>query len=136
MTEPTPLSEKRHFHRIAHDAPAVLKSSHGEIPAKVVDVSLKGCLLDLPVNATTTANQENFTVEIVLSEEIRIVMDVLQIHCKGTRAGFYCRHIDLDSISVLRRLVELNLGNMSLLERDLEALTGQDRGEENSQGTF
>jgi hypothetical protein len=36
--------------------------------------------------------------------------------------GFVCQYIDLDSISHLRRLVELNLGDGSLLERELAAL--------------
>jgi len=34
------------------------------------------------------------------------------------------QHIDLDSISHLRRLVELNLGDEALLERELAALGG------------
>jgi hypothetical protein len=40
--------------------------------------------------------------------------------------GFVCRHIDLESISHLRRLVELNLGDESLLERELAALGEED----------
>ena len=40
----------------------------------------------------------------------------------GELIGFVCRHIDVDSISHLRRLVELNLGDEALLERELAAL--------------
>jgi hypothetical protein len=43
-------------------------------------------------------------------------------HVIGNEAGFKCEHIDLDSISTLRRMVELNLGDSTLLERDLIAL--------------
>lgn len=44
--------------------------------------------------------------------------------------GFECQHIDLDSISHLRRLVELNLGDEELLERELALLVSahDDRG--------
>ena len=40
----------------------------------------------------------------------------------GDLVGMVCRHIDVDSISHLRRLVELNLGDEALLERELAAL--------------
>jgi len=37
--------------------------------------------------------------------------------------GIVCEHIDVDSMTHLRRLVELNMGDTSLLERELHALT-------------
>ena len=36
--------------------------------------------------------------------------------------GLVCRSIDLDSVTHLRRLLELQLGDPTLLERDLAAL--------------
>ncbi len=36
--------------------------------------------------------------------------------------GLRCEDIDVDSITCLRRLVELNLGEPELLERELSAL--------------
>jgi hypothetical protein len=50
-------------------------------------------------------------------------MSVSVSHVIGNEVGFKCEHIDLDSISALRRLVELNLGDSHLLERDLLALS-------------
>jgi hypothetical protein len=50
-------------------------------------------------------------------------MHVSVSHVVGNDAGFKCEHIDIDSISQLRRLVELNLGDSQMLERDLLALT-------------
>lgn len=40
----------------------------------------------------------------------------------GTRIGLACQEIDLDSITHLRRLLELNLGDPALLERELAAM--------------
>jgi len=40
--------------------------------------------------------------------------------------GIRCESIDLDSISHLRRLVELNLGDPELLNRELSALVSHD----------
>jgi hypothetical protein len=45
-------------------------------------------------------------------------------HAERGQIGFECEHIDIDSISNLRRLVELNLGDAELLERQLGALGG------------
>ncbi|VAX04921.1 hypothetical protein MNBD_GAMMA20-584, partial [hydrothermal vent metagenome] len=44
-------------------------------------------------------------------------------HSENDHIGFRCEHIDLESISHLRRLVELNLGDAKLLDRELSALT-------------
>jgi hypothetical protein len=49
-------------------------------------------------------------------------MDVTVAHCESEHVGFHCDHIDIDSITHLRRLVELNLGDPELLERELSAL--------------
>jgi hypothetical protein len=43
-------------------------------------------------------------------------------HTRGQNAGLLCLDIDIDSVTHLRRLVELNLGDSDLLERELSAL--------------
>ncbi len=59
---------------------------------------------------------------IQLTEETAITMSVNWRHNNKGQVGFECVHIDIDSISHLRRLVELNLGDDTLLERELAAL--------------
>jgi hypothetical protein len=44
------------------------------------------------------------------------------VHREGHQVGLRCREIDIESIAHLRRLVELNLGDEDLLERELSAL--------------
>jgi hypothetical protein len=44
------------------------------------------------------------------------------VHREWTLVGVRCVEIDLESISHLRRLVELNLGDAELLHRELSAL--------------
>ena len=43
-------------------------------------------------------------------------------HRGADHLGIVCEHIDVDSASHLRRIVELNTGNEHLLEREIEAL--------------
>jgi hypothetical protein len=49
-------------------------------------------------------------------------MDVQLTHDDHGQLGFVCKHISLESIERLRRLVELNLGDPQQLERELGAL--------------
>ena len=41
---------------------------------------------------------------------------------KDHHLGLFCHHIDIDSITHLRRLIELNLGDETLLQRELAEL--------------
>lgn len=119
---PAELSnDKRHFHRIFYNSEATLSSQSRSFPCRVVDISLKGCLLRF--NTPWIEPLENlFTLQLQLSEDLSITMQVTVTHVIGNDAGFKCEHIDIDSISQLRRLVELNLGDSDLLERDLLSL--------------
>lgn len=49
-------------------------------------------------------------------------MDARPVYQNGRYAGFQCVSIDLESATELRRLLELNLGDPALLERDIQAL--------------
>lgn len=77
--------------------------------------------MEIPSNCNFQ-NENSFTIQITLSDSIEIMMQASLAHQTSNSAGFRCHHIDVDSISRLRRLVELNLGDSGLLERDLEAL--------------
>lgn len=115
--------EKRHFQRIFYSAEALLSDDKGSLPCTVVDISLKGCLLDF--GKPWSANQHTpYTLQLNLSDEVGIRMTLKFTHGFGSQIGFKCEHIDIDSISNLRRLVELNLGDSALLERELHALCG------------
>jgi hypothetical protein len=43
-------------------------------------------------------------------------------HVNGTQLGIRCIEIDLESITNLRRLVELNMGDEETLNRELGAM--------------
>ena len=46
-------------------------------------------------------------------------------HRAADTAGIRCDEMDLDSVSELRRLVELNLGDERMLHRELVALVAR-----------
>lgn len=116
-----PGTEKRHFHRVCHDARATLSHGANTWPCTVEDLSLKGCMLKLEDGATLDPDL-NYHIEVHLTYAIHIEMDASLAHQKGAHVGFYCSRIDSDSVAQLKRLVELNLGDSSLLEREVRAL--------------
>ena len=115
------FEDKRNFNRVMYFADATLSNSRESWPCQVSDLSLKGCLLEFqaPWSGET---KSPYLVTLALADDVQITMTVTLAHLEGNKAGFHCENIDLDSISELRRLVELNLGDSELLERDLSAL--------------
>ncbi|MGZ4956819.1 MAG: PilZ domain-containing protein [Methylobacter sp.] len=118
---PTENNDNRHFHRILYTADAILSCEEKTWHCEIIDLSLKGCLLrfELPWEEDP---EKLYTLALRLSEQVQIKMELTATHVVGNKVGFKCEHIDIDSISELRRLVELNLGSSVLLERDLLAL--------------
>ena len=119
---PDITNDKRHFHRIFYNANVTLTSDTNSQPCQLIDISLKGCLLEFD-NPWSAPLENIYSLQLKLSEEVVITMQVSPTHVIGNNAGFKCEHIDIDSISQLRRLVELNLGDSDILERDLLALS-------------
>ncbi len=119
---PIESNDNRHFHRILYTAAATLSCEEKTWDCEITDLSLKGCLLsfELPWDEDL---EKLYTLTLQLSEETQIKMELTAMHVVGDKVGFKCEHIDIDSISELRRLVELNLGSSALLERDLLALS-------------
>lgn len=117
------VNDKRHFQRIFYNAEAMLENGNDALPCRIIDISLKGCFLgfDQPWSGSTDIL---YTLMLSLSDDVHIAMKLKFSHGTGTQIGFKCDHIDIDSMTNLRRLVELNLGDSAMLNRELSALIG------------
>lgn len=113
--------ERRNFHRVLHDARATVFAPGQDWPCQLHDVSLKGCLLEARGDWQLEPGQV-YRISIWLARDVEIAMDARPVYQNGRYAGFQCVNIDLDSATALRRLVELNLGDPALLQRDIQAL--------------
>ena len=117
-------SEQRHFTRIPFNASvSIIHSSTGKkTTAELIDISFKGVLLEKPSDWKIEIG-EHYTVHFQLgSDEVEINLAVSAVHSEEDHIGFKTEHMDLDSATHLRKIVELNLGNESLLERELSEL--------------
>lgn len=115
-------TERRHFWRAPFHSPAHLVRPDGSVHAgQVHDVSLKGALFEVDVDGDCRLD-ERCHLQVELSEDTPIRMQATVVHVEGRNIGLRCEEIDLDSITALRRLIELNAADPALLERELGAL--------------
>ncbi|MET0012523.1 MAG: PilZ domain-containing protein [Sedimenticola sp.] len=121
MTE-RQTEERRRFRRLVFDAPAHITGPDISADSRLIDISLKGALLSLPEDHTLEVGTP-LEVEVVLDDgKVSIHMKTVIAHVQTGRIGLQCIHIDVESISRLRRLIELNLDDDELLQRELVAL--------------
>lgn len=120
MSDP---SERRKFWRAAFNAPVTLVNDSASTEARLDDISLKGALLEVPVGWQGRVGEHcHLKLRLGGEADTHISMWGRVTHVEGQKVGLLCESIDLDSITHLRRLVELNAGDPALLERELSAL--------------
>lgn len=114
--------ERRQFQRVLFDAPISLSQETQSYVSRVIDVSLKGVLIRTNEDwQLHTGDPINLVIDLGDGKSM-IRMHTHVAHIEEEQMGLVCDEIDMDSITHLRRLVELNLGDSSLLERELHAL--------------
>ncbi|MGR5236178.1 PilZ domain-containing protein [Vibrio alfacsensis] len=122
------MTERRRFSRIIYQVSARVEQGNLTLQATIQDLSLHGLLIkaenakhldsSLPVDITFSFLQ--FEQMIHLTAQV-ITMTYNEIRLKIIS-------IDIESISQLKRFIELNVGNNELLNRELEYLS--DLGEQ------
>lgn len=115
--------DRRHFNRIIFSSQAELSQGGKVWQTELLDLSLKGALLKSPANFEYDANGYlalNFVLDglpnpISMKGKIR--------HRDNQQLGFQCELLDIDSATELRRLIELNISDEAILNRELMALS-------------
>lgn len=114
--------EKRHYSRVPFNSAVTLINPSTQRQGKLIDISLKGALLERPQGFEGNIGDQ-YTLELPLGNgDIVISMKVIVARIDHHHIGFYCKNIDFDSIVHLKRLMELNLGDAELVNRELSAL--------------
>jgi hypothetical protein len=113
--------DHRLFWRAPYHAAVHLTDATGTWEGELLDISLKGALLEMSADWPGVLGAK-CKLRLDLGQEAVIIMQATVAHLEGTRMGLRCDNLGLDSITHLRRLVELNAGDPNLLERELPAL--------------
>ena len=119
---PEETNDRRRFHRVATDKTVSLQVDDERHSGTVLDISFRGLLLKVDGDWTPEIGKPA-QAHVLLDEQTPgITMDGEVAHVDGRRIGLRCVSIDLDSARMLRRMVELNLSDGQLLERELSQL--------------
>lgn len=131
---PMPLTTQlayRRFLRSVFQAPARLTLSGGMLEVLVLDISLKGVLVEAKAGlGTMPTSGARGRLRLTLSVTDFIAMDVAVARVQDVmpgqacQIGLQCTHIDLDSVTHLRQLIERNMQDPALLGRELAVLIG------------
>lgn len=121
MTNNESNIERRKNSRVAFRAEVVMQSGNQEWSCNLLDISLKGMLVEPPENLDIDISQP-CAVALFLGEDAAIHSRVNIARTKNGAWGLEWLHIDIESLSHLRRLLELNLNNPDLIERELSDL--------------
>ncbi len=114
--------ERRRYSRAPFDSNATLINTAAQWQCRLIDISLKGALVERPGSWEGNVGDQ-YTLELPLgNDEVIIRMTVIVARTNHEHIGFYCKNIDFDSIVHLKRLMEFNLGDAELVNRELSAL--------------
>ncbi len=112
----------RKYSRIPFVADALIETGTERLQARILDISLKGALIALEGEASPPAS-EPYSLCIRLAEaDTAICMEAVTRNRDADRFGCEWTGIDIESMTSLRRLLELNLADCELIERELHQL--------------
>lgn len=121
---PDTPTNRRRFDRIATDKPIVVQDADGQHTGIVLDISLRGLLFTV-ADDWRPARGRQLQARIDLGAEMCCIdLEGEVAHVEDDHIGLHCLKLDVDSAGRLRRLVELNLADHDLLERNLGQLIG------------
>ncbi len=112
--------ERRRFTRINFDGETELKFNEQTCNVSLVDISFNGILVKSETPLPLKKGDQVEAVVHLLKDDFVIHTPATLAHQRGQEYGFLIENLDLDSLTLLRRLVELNLGEEALLERELD----------------
>lgn len=123
----TPEQERRRFHRFPFQAECELVFDEGRIrPCELLDLSINGALVQLDQPADfDSARAGDLTLKLrglTNGGQTEIVLDVRALRIEERRVACRFVHADPDSFENLKDLVANNLGDLSLLDRELTQL--------------
>ena len=117
------MTESRHFSRINFDSNIQIRFNNQTYEAHLLDISLRGALVELPSEDSIPLH-ESVLIDLQLGgSEITLEIEGELVHQHQNQFGFKFQFIDLESMTHLRRLIELNLGDSTEVDKELEFLS-------------
>lgn len=117
--------DKRRFSRTQFSAQGSLLVDSESIDCKVLNLSLKGALVELGVSGLVTTGKPVALSFRLAHDDTMITAQGTCVHEEGHRVGIRFTSTDLDSLTHLRRLMELNTADAESIDRELGFLVDE-----------
>ena len=117
------MENRRQFTRILFSINAILEVDQQNYPVTIHDISLNGALATMPNIEHSLKGKLGLLHFDLANGESVVEMHIAVVHEVNDEVGLQCNAIDIDSVTHLRRLVELNLGDESQLHKELSQLS-------------
>ncbi len=112
-------SDKRNFRRVAFSAGAHIEHGGVSYPGRIIDIALKGALLEFET-LPPISRGDGVDLAIQLhGTELVLSFGTTVAHLEGNKGGFSFSTSDVESLTHLRRLLELNIGDPELVSQEL-----------------
>jgi hypothetical protein len=117
------MENRRQFTRILFSIKAEIEVEEKTYPVSIHDISLNGALVTA-IESDQSLKGKLGTLHFLLSDkESEVIMNIAIVHEEKNETGLQCNAIDIDSVTHLRRLIELNLGDSEQLNKELSQLS-------------
>lgn len=117
------MTEHRRTHRVNFDCLVKFITSECKYVCELVDISINGALIAACSGATPKAGTPcQLIISLNESKKVQIVIEGYTARKIENRVGIHCESIDVDSMIHLRKLIEYNLGDVELVNRDFDSL--------------
>lgn len=117
------MENKRQSHRVEFDCFVEFVTTDSHHVCELIDISLKGALIAACSGATPAPGTPcQLIISLDEQKNNQIIMSGIVAHKIENRVGIRCDSIDVDSMAHLRKLIEYNLGDVELVNRDFDNL--------------
>ncbi|PLX72336.1 MAG: PilZ domain-containing protein [Desulfuromonas sp.] len=123
------MSKERKFQRIPFLCQSVVKCSDRNYAAELLDISMKGALLNIRDLPDGQLGHTCFIDIKLESSDIHLLFEAKLVHREGEHAGYVFQSENLETFTHLRRLLELNLGDDAIVNRELSDLLTPENNE-------
>ena len=112
------MEEKRDYHRVPFKCHSQITVVDRCYACELIDISLRGILIEIePEN--TIGLGSLCQIDIALANcDIHLQIDAKLVHREDNHYGFRIEALDIDSLTHLRRLLELNFGDADEINRE------------------
>jgi hypothetical protein len=113
------MDDRRFFQRIPFQTVSKVTVRGKTVQGTLMDISMKGALVALPEDSLPSLGETASLDMYLPSSEITLRFAAEVVHLSGNETGLFFRQVDVDTLTHLRRLLELNSGDEGRVSEEL-----------------